>query len=85
MNTHTRVLSAPCTNPQAAADAANHLRTQHVDVLGTDGRHVLIPAGWSAMFVWDLAEQLRYSGYGHDDELALWAAEAANARPEPVR
>lgn len=75
----TRVLSVPCTDPQQAANAANYLREQHVDTIGSDGRHVLVPAGWSAMFVWDLAEALQRGGFGDDAELAAWANDTALA------
>ena len=71
----SRVLRIPCADPDRAAAAANYLRTQQVDVLGSHDRHVLVPAGTSPVFVWDLAEAL--ADYGHDDELARWAADAA--------
>lgn len=77
MTRASRVLRIPCADPQHAADAANFLRAKDIDVLGSGGRHVLVPAGWSARFVWDLAEQL--GPFAHDDELANWATAAAYA------
>lgn len=73
----TRVLRIPCVDPQRAADAANFLRGRYVDVFGSDGRDLLVPAGPSAAFVWSLAEEL--GAYAHDDELANWATAAAAA------
>ncbi len=77
-----RTLRVPCADPAAATAAAAHLADElDVDVAGTDGRHVLVPAGWSALFVWDLAETVQHLGYSHDDELAAWANDAATAAP----
>lgn len=73
-----RTLRIPCATPQLAADAKAVLTSQDVDVDGIDGRHLLVPAGWSPLFVWDLAEQLQ--DYGHDDELATWAVDAASSK-----
>lgn len=75
-----RVLRVPCTDPAAAERAATHLREQHeLDVDGTDGRHVLVPAGFSAGFVWALAEVT--GDYCEDAELAAWATDAAGEVP----
>jgi hypothetical protein len=73
-----RVLRVPCTDPPAAEAAAQSLRAQQVDIIGTDGRHVLVPAGGSPAFVWGLAEQLQAGGHGYDAELAAWAADATS-------
>jgi len=70
-----RVLRVPCTDPPAAEAAAQNLREQQLDVIGTDGRFLLVPAGWSPAFVWQLAEQLQSGGHGHDTELAAWATD----------
>lgn len=78
-----RTLRVPCTDPAAAERAATFLRDQEqLDVTGTDGRHLLIPAGWSALFVWDLAEMVLAHGFGDDAELARWGDSAASARSD---
>lgn len=77
----TRTLRVPCASLAMAAAAEAYLRDEElIDVTGIDGRHLLVPAGWSPVFVWNLAEALE--PYGHDDELAQWASTAASARPD---
>jgi hypothetical protein len=74
--TGLRTLRVPCFDAQAAADCAAHLRGQGVDVAGVDDRFVLVPAGWSALFVWDLAEAV--ADWCIDEELARWARRQAD-------
>lgn len=72
-----RVLRVPCTDPETAARAADHLRGPHqLDVNGTDGRYVLVPAGHSPGFIWALAEAS--SDFCDDAELAAWATDATS-------
>lgn len=73
-----RTLRIPCATPQLAAAAEAALTGQGVDVNGVDGRYLLVPAGWSPRFVWDLAEQLQ--DYCDDDELATWAGDASSPK-----
>ena len=73
-----RILRIPCATPQHAIDAQAALTARRIDVTGIDGRYLLVPAGWSPLFVWDLAVQMEK--YGHDDELARWATDASSPR-----
>lgn len=76
-----RTLRVPCETPGDAEDAAIYLRDEEgVEVTGTDGRYLLVPAGWSPMFVWLLAEAVQT--YADDEELARWAGCAASARSD---
>jgi len=77
MTTSIRTLRIPCADQQQAIDCKNALRGQEVDVERVDGRFVLVPAGWSALFVWDLAEAVQ--DYCVDAELARWATREAQA------
>lgn len=67
------MLRVPAATPELAEAAATHLREQGIDVDGVDGRFVLVPAGWSAIFVLDLSELMVMREFGDDDELAQWA------------
>ena len=70
-----RTLRVPCFDAEAAETCATHLRDQGVDVTGIDDRFVLVPAGWSPLFVWDLAENV--ADWCIDAELATWARRSA--------
>lgn len=72
-----RTLRVPCLDDEAAEKCAGMLEDNGLDVTGTDGRFVLVPAGWSPGFVWSLAEAV--SDYCIDAELARWASDAAEA------
>lgn len=73
-----RVLRVPAATPERAEAAADHLRGQGIDVDGVDGRFVLVPSGWSPIFVLDLSEIMVLGGFTDDDEAAQWAALAGS-------
>jgi hypothetical protein len=76
-----RVLRVPAIDEGLAVHAEDYLLQQGIEVNGRDGRFVLVPAGWSAIFVWDLAELMQEHDYADDAEIAAWATDVTSAAP----
>ena len=63
-----RTLRIPCAQPPLAEKFAAYLRSEGIDVDGTEGREVLIPWGGNVRFALDVAEVAFDGGYANDGE-----------------